>query len=176
MLNWCTRLFSLLASELHICSYQLFLIFFLTFLLIYRAINLSNLVAFLGNSANQAIELLIQKGVPESHIIFLNLISVSYFFLLISKMRIFLALSIYTDFAAIFLTLGPWGNPLCLQKVPILENSHLWDWCCAKRRISCDTGYGWVWWSLFWHRRLISDNWNVKIASHNRTGVCVYMN
>ncbi|PPR97717.1 hypothetical protein GOBAR_AA22953 [Gossypium barbadense] len=28
-----------------------------------------------GNSANQAIELLIQKGVPESHIIFLNLIS-----------------------------------------------------------------------------------------------------
>ncbi|KAI8013124.1 hypothetical protein LOK49_LG05G00007 [Camellia lanceoleosa] len=29
-----------------------------------------------GNSANQAIELLIQKGVPESHIIFLNLISV----------------------------------------------------------------------------------------------------
>jgi hypothetical protein len=30
-----------------------------------------------GNSAVQAIELLIQKGVPESHIIFLNLISVS---------------------------------------------------------------------------------------------------
>lgn len=30
-----------------------------------------------GNSANQAIELLIQKGVPESYIIFLNLISVS---------------------------------------------------------------------------------------------------
>ncbi|CAA0813121.1 Uridine kinase-like protein 1- chloroplastic [Striga hermonthica] len=28
-----------------------------------------------GNSANQAIELLIRKGVPESHIIFLNLIS-----------------------------------------------------------------------------------------------------
>jgi uridine kinase len=28
-----------------------------------------------GNSAVQAIELLIQKGVPESHIIFLNLIS-----------------------------------------------------------------------------------------------------
>ena len=32
-----------------------------------------------GNSANHAIELLIQKGVPESHIIFLNLISVSYY-------------------------------------------------------------------------------------------------
>lgn len=31
-----------------------------------------------GNSANHAIELLRQKGVPESHIIFLNLISVSY--------------------------------------------------------------------------------------------------
>ncbi|GKV52521.1 hypothetical protein SLEP1_g59099 [Rubroshorea leprosula] len=28
-----------------------------------------------GSSANQAIELLIQKGVPVSHIIFLNLIS-----------------------------------------------------------------------------------------------------
>lgn len=35
--------------------------------------------SFEGNSANQAIELLIQKGVPESHIIFLNLISVSFF-------------------------------------------------------------------------------------------------
>jgi hypothetical protein len=32
---------------------------------------------FSGNSAVQAIELLIRKGVPESHIIFLNLISVS---------------------------------------------------------------------------------------------------
>jgi hypothetical protein len=30
-----------------------------------------------GNSAIQAILLLLQKGVPESHIIFLNLISVS---------------------------------------------------------------------------------------------------
>lgn len=30
---------------------------------------------FAGNSAVQAIELLMQKGVPESHIIFLNLIS-----------------------------------------------------------------------------------------------------
>lgn len=32
---------------------------------------------FEGNSACQAIELLIQKGVPEAHIVFLNLISVS---------------------------------------------------------------------------------------------------
>jgi hypothetical protein len=31
-----------------------------------------------GNSAVQAIALLMQKGVPESHIIFLNLISVSF--------------------------------------------------------------------------------------------------
>lgn len=35
------------------------------------------LAGFTGNSAVQAIELLIKKGVPESHIIFLNLISVS---------------------------------------------------------------------------------------------------
>jgi hypothetical protein len=35
-------------------------------------------ISFLGNSAVQAISLLIQKGVPESNIIFLNLISVSY--------------------------------------------------------------------------------------------------
>lgn len=34
-----------------------------------------------GNSASQAIELLIQKGVPEFHIIFLNLISVGNNFL-----------------------------------------------------------------------------------------------
>ena len=33
--------------------------------------------SFEGNSACQAIDLLIQKGVPEAHIIFLNLISVS---------------------------------------------------------------------------------------------------
>lgn len=31
-----------------------------------------------GNSASQAIELLIKKGVPESRIIFLNLVSVSH--------------------------------------------------------------------------------------------------
>ncbi|MCI39769.1 uridine kinase-like protein 1 chloroplastic-like, partial [Trifolium medium] len=30
---------------------------------------------YLGNSASQAIELLIKKGVPESRIIFLNLVS-----------------------------------------------------------------------------------------------------
>lgn len=37
-----------------------------------------SLVCFLaGNSASQAIELLTRKGVPESRIIFLNLISVS---------------------------------------------------------------------------------------------------
>lgn len=41
--------------------------------------------SFEGNSANQAIELLIQKGVPESHIIFLNLISVSFFRFVISE-------------------------------------------------------------------------------------------
>lgn len=35
------------------------------------------MISLTGNSANQAIELLIQKGVPESYIIFLNLISVS---------------------------------------------------------------------------------------------------
>ncbi|KAI8023682.1 hypothetical protein LOK49_LG03G00690 [Camellia lanceoleosa] len=44
-----------------------------------RHVLLLNPVLATGNSANQAIELLIQKGVPESHIIFLNLISVSNF-------------------------------------------------------------------------------------------------
>ena len=34
---------------------------------------------FIGNSANQAIDLLIRKGVPEDRIIFLNLISVCLF-------------------------------------------------------------------------------------------------
>ncbi|KAI8016055.1 AUGMIN subunit 4 [Camellia lanceoleosa] len=41
-----------------------------------RHVLLLDPVLATGNSANQAIELLIQKGVPESHIIFLNLISV----------------------------------------------------------------------------------------------------
>ncbi|KAK4282260.1 hypothetical protein QN277_013657 [Acacia crassicarpa] len=40
-----------------------------------RHILLLDPVLATGNSASQAIELLIQKGVPESHIIFLNLIS-----------------------------------------------------------------------------------------------------
>jgi uridine kinase len=45
----------------------------------YRHVLLLDPVLATGNSAVQAIELLIQKGVPESHIIFLNLISVSFF-------------------------------------------------------------------------------------------------
>ncbi|CAN6857524.1 hypothetical protein Bca4012_052366 [Brassica carinata] len=40
-----------------------------------RHVLLMDPVLGTGNSASQAIELLIQKGVPESHIIFLNLIS-----------------------------------------------------------------------------------------------------
>ncbi|KAL2246848.1 uridine kinase-like protein 1, chloroplastic [Sesamum indicum] len=40
-----------------------------------RHVLLLDPVLATGNSANEAIELLIQKGVPESHIIFLNLIS-----------------------------------------------------------------------------------------------------
>ncbi|KAK6155396.1 hypothetical protein DH2020_009644 [Rehmannia glutinosa] len=40
-----------------------------------RHVLLLDPVLATGNSANQAIELLIRKGVPESHIIFLNLIS-----------------------------------------------------------------------------------------------------
>ncbi|KAI8541330.1 hypothetical protein RHMOL_Rhmol08G0052700 [Rhododendron molle] len=40
-----------------------------------RHVLLLDPVLATGNSANQAIELLVQKGVPESHIIFLNLIS-----------------------------------------------------------------------------------------------------
>ncbi|MBA0663903.1 hypothetical protein Goklo_003983, partial [Gossypium klotzschianum] len=41
----------------------------------YITILVTEKVSELGNSANHAIELLVQKGVPESHIIFLNLIS-----------------------------------------------------------------------------------------------------
>lgn len=37
-----------------------------------------NLNDYPGNTASQAIDLLIKKGVPESRIVFLNLISVSY--------------------------------------------------------------------------------------------------
>ncbi|TYH48885.1 hypothetical protein ES332_D10G098100v1 [Gossypium tomentosum] len=40
-----------------------------------RHVLLLDLVLATGNSANHAIELLVQKGVPESHIIFLNLVS-----------------------------------------------------------------------------------------------------
>ncbi|KAI6671392.1 hypothetical protein NL676_006277 [Syzygium grande] len=48
-----------------------------------RHVLLLDPVLATGNSANQAIELLIQKGVPESHITFLNLFSVSGFFIML---------------------------------------------------------------------------------------------
>lgn len=50
-------------------------------IMIYRLVTLSLYRSVMldvsGNSAVQAIELLLRKGVPEAHIIFLNLISVS---------------------------------------------------------------------------------------------------
>lgn len=51
-----------------------------------RHVLLLDPVLATGNSANQAIELLIQKGVPESHIIFLNLISAPEGIQCVSKM------------------------------------------------------------------------------------------
>lgn len=59
-----------LSHRLHISIFR--------WILVSLNLSLCNiLLVLVGNSANQAIELLIQKGVPESHIIFLNLISVS---------------------------------------------------------------------------------------------------
>ena len=97
-------------------------------------------VIFAGNSANQAIDLLIQKGVPESHIIFLNLISVSSFTLskLVDHSNYQILMSIYS----LRWSSGPGGNSLCLQTIPVLENCHFRDRRWIERRVSCRTRYG----------------------------------
>lgn len=53
--------------------------------------------------------------------------------------------------------LGSWGYPLCLQKVPILENRHFGDWCCVEWGVSCHTRHGWVWRPVLWHWWLITE-------------------
>jgi hypothetical protein len=59
---------------------------------------------FSGNSAVQAIELLIRKGVPESHIFFLNLISVSSLRLL-NVMKLLAEFSFCTYDSSVFYSL-----------------------------------------------------------------------
>ena len=114
-----------------------------------------------GNSACQAIELLIQKGVPEAHIIFLNLISVSCYFAIwahplpIRYMLIFVLILVWIN----LLISGSWRSPLCLQTVPISEDCHLWDRCCIEWGIPCHTWYGRIWWPLFW-------DWWLKMRCH----------
>lgn len=118
-------------------------------------------VFFEGNSAGQAIELLIQKGVPESHIIFLNLISVSpsppNCWCLLNLLKV--PIDTYADPTLLMLNLGPWGNPLCLQTVPIPENCDLRDWCCIEWRVQGDTRHGRVWRQILWHRWWLMILW-----------------
>lgn len=100
-----------------------------------------------GNSASQAIELLIQKGVPESHIIFLNLISVSV------KSRNYFSLYLpVTNSQSRYA--GSRRNPLRLQTVSIVEDCDIGNRSVYKRRVSGYTRLGWVWWSLLWYWRL----------------------
>jgi len=119
-----------------------------------------------GNSANQAIELLIQKGVPEAHIIFLNLISVSvksYISIfrsfvnveakdLIMYLLLYLFASLFPSSWPCFLT-GAGGNPLCLQTFSSIENCDVWNRPMSEPRIQSYTGLRRVWRSLLRHRR-----------------------
>lgn len=94
-----------------------------------------------GNSANQAIELLIQKGVPESHIIFLNLISVS---VKLINQRYFIAqlvLSV-THSQPIPHPAGSRGNPLRLQTVSKVEDCDVRNRSVSERRVPGHTRLG----------------------------------
>lgn len=114
------------------------------------------MILLAGNSANQAIELLIQKGVPESYIIFLNLISVSSVILVIS---LILTNRFATYFHIHVIVLGPRRNSLCFKTVSFSEDSNIRDRCCFEWRVSCHTWSWGVWWPLLWHRWLMMIRW-----------------
>jgi hypothetical protein len=101
--------------------------------------DISYCVVSAGNSANQAIELLIRKGVPEDRIIFLNLISVKFLSWVIHWLL--LLLSNLSSLLIVLWWTGPWRSSLCLQALPSLEDYNLRDWCWIERGIS---GHPWA--------------------------------
>lgn len=111
-------------------------------------------VSYSGNSAVQAISLLIRKGVPESNIIFLNLISVSNFGYLIVCFGSFWGVSYSICDFPFLMTVLP-GTTRCaygMQKLPKNKDSDIWDWHWSEQRFPSGTWHGWIWRPIFWHR------------------------
>ena len=73
---------------------------------------------FVGNSANQAIDLLIRKGVPEDRIIFLNLISVCLF---AHWMVVLLVISFLFAWHLLFWEQAPEGIQCVCKRFPLVK-------------------------------------------------------
>lgn len=121
-----------------------------------------------------------KKGVQESNIIFLNLISVRVLFL--SKLstsfpfplwmhinhgpkiwhyQTLLFLLFFNCFELIIcVDITDIGTSRCacgVQKVPKDKNCDLGDWTWFEWRIPCYSWHGRVWGSIFWHRWLLGN-------------------
>ena len=73
---------------------------------------------FVGNSANQAIDLLIRKGVPEDRIIFLNLISVCLF---AHRMILLLVISFLVAWHLLLWEQAPEGIQCVCKRFPLVK-------------------------------------------------------
>jgi uridine kinase len=74
-----------------------------------------------GNSANQAIELLIRKGVPEDRIIFLNLISVKVLLLSCRLVTPASSCSFWSVYLSLFHKQAPEGVNCVCKRFPRLK-------------------------------------------------------
>lgn len=125
-----------------------------------------------GNSAVQAISLLLKKGVPEGNIIFLNLISVSRNrFLIVNLLTILFKLILTNDGA---LT----GTTRCacsVQTVSKNKDSNIRDRNGVESRVSCASWDGRIRRQIFWDRwwmnkevqtpaRVILGSWFAKMC------------
>ena len=115
---------------------------------------------FVGNSANQAIDLLIRKGVPEDRIIFLNLISVCLF---AHWMVVLLVISFFVCMTSSFLGAGSWRDSMRLQAISIGEDCNIRDRLWSEWGIQGHPWTGRVRRSLLWHRQLMAP---ATIESH----------
>ena len=115
---------------------------------------------FVGNSANQAIDLLIRKGVPEDRIIFLNLISVCLF---AHWMVVLLVISFFVCMTSSFLGAGSWRDSMRLQAISIGEDCNIRDRLWSEWGIQGHPWTGRVRRSLLWHRQLMV---HATIESH----------
>lgn len=134
-------------SLYHLC---VLIIIICAFMLNYSSLDLA------GNSAVEAISLLIKKGVQESNILFLNLISVSPFPLVfISITRLdrwnYIFSNYYSHFPIPVSTPGTSRSSCGLQTFPQNKDRDIWDWNGIEQRFSCYPRDGRIRGPIFWH-------------------------